>query len=36
MRITAPAALARRDVILGAIPVLFILLIEFAAVAWWK
>jgi cobalt/nickel transport system permease protein len=36
MRIMAPAALARRDVILGAIPVVLLLLIECAAVAWWK
>jgi cobalt/nickel transport system permease protein len=36
MRIMAPAALARRDVMLGVIPVVFLLLIEIAAVAWWK
>jgi cobalt/nickel transport system permease protein len=35
MRIMTPAALARRDVMLGAIPVTILVLIEFAAVVWW-
>jgi cobalt/nickel transport system permease protein len=36
MRIMAPAPLTRRDVILGAIPVAMLVLIEAAAVVWWK
>ncbi len=35
MRTMTPAALARRDVILGMIPVVILVLIECAAVIWW-